>query len=299
MNNIINKYTLNFQNAFAIGNHNKALEIRDKYLHLTQKESQIKHNYLREFYYLLEESNDLDLLLKYYQYKDFSDSQRHFLSNKIAKLVVPVDCVKAFEYSINNEIKYLVVKELSKKDIEKLIFDLDLAREQRKMAFQDYDESLLKIAFESFEKYPEISESILDKFKNRLEAPSNILDLQVLLAVKKSKDNFENIDKYLNEVDDLDFVKAKVILEIVNFYKDDIDKVIDLIFIEINKFHSDFIKYDTVYNIQKVTNKDYSKELQELSKSLQLDDDNISFDNEVWFGFLLEKFLPLTIIELK
>ena len=299
MNNTINKYTLDFQNAFAIGNHNKALEIRDKYLHLTQKESQIKHNYLREFYYLLEESNDLDLLLKYYQYKDFSDSQRHFLSNKIAKLVVPVDCEKAFEYSINNEIKYLVVKELSKKDIENLICDLDLAREQRKMTFQDYDESLLKIAFESFEKYPEISESILDKFKNRLEAPSNILDLQVLLAVKKSKDNFENIDKYLNEVDDLDFVKAKVILEIVNSYKDDIDKVIDLIFIEINKFHSDFIKYDTVYNIQKVTNKDYSKELQELSKSLQLDDDNISFDNEIWFGFLLEKFLPLTIIELK
>lgn len=299
MNNTINKYTLDFQNAFAIGNHNKALEIRDKYLNLTQKESQIKHNYLREFYYLLEESNDLDLLLKYYQYKDFSDSQRHFLSNKIAKLVVPVDCEKAFEYSINNEIKYLVVKELSKKDIEKLIFDLDLAREQRKMTFQDYDESLLKIAFESFEKYPEISESILDKFKNRLEAPSDILDLQVLLAVKKSKDNFENIDKYLNEVDDLDFVKAKVILEIVDFYKDDIDKVIDLIFIEINKFHSDFIKYDTVYNIQKVTNKDYSKKLQELSKSLQLDDDNISFDNEIWFGFLLEKFLPLTIIELK
>ena len=299
MNNTINKYTLDFQNAFAIGNHNKALEIRDKYLNLTQKESQIKHNYLREFYYLLEESNDLDLLLKYYQYKDFSDSQRHFLSNKIAKLVVPLDYEKAFEYSIENEIKYLVVKELSKKDIEKLIFDLDLAREQRKMAFQDYDESLLKIAFESFEKYPEISESILDKFKNRLEAPSDILDLQVLLAVKKSKDNFENIDKYLNEVDDLDFVKAKVILEIVNFYKDDIDKVIDLIFIEINKFHSDFIKYDTVYNIQKVTNKDYSKELQELSKSLQLDDDNISFDNEIWFGFLLEKFLPLTIIELK
>ena len=289
MNNIINKYTLDFQNAFAIGNHNKALEIRDKYLHLTQKESQIKHNYLREFYYLLEESNDLDLLLKYYQYKDFSDSQRHFLSNKIAKLVVPVDCEKVFEYSIENEIKYLVTKELSKKDIEKLIFDLDLAREQIKMTFQDYDESLLKIAFESFEKYPEISESILDKFKNRLEAPSDILDLQVLLAVKKSKDNFENIDKYLNEVDNLDFVKAKVILEIVDFYKDDIDKVIDLIFIEIDKFHSDFIKYDTVYNIQKVTNKDYSKKLQELSKSLQLDDDNISFDNEVWFGFLVEK----------
>ena len=299
MNNIINKYALDFQNAFEIGNHNKALEIRDKYLNLTQKESQIKHNYLREFYYLLEESNDLDLLLKYYQYKDFSDSQRHFLSNKIAKLVVPLDYEKAFEYSINNEIKYLVVKELSKKDIEKLIFDLDLAREQRKMAFQDYDESLLKIAFESFEKYPEISESILDKFKNRLEAPSNILDLQVLLAVKKSKDNFENIDKYLNEVDDLDFIKAKIILELVDFYKDDIDKVIDLIFIEIDKFHSDFIKYDTVYNIQKVTNKDYSKKLQELSKSLQLDDDNISFDNEIWFGFLLEKFLPLTIIELK
>lgn len=289
MNNIINKYTLDFQNAFAIGNHNKALEIRDKYLHITQKESQIKHNYLREFYYLLEESNDLDLLLKYYQYKDFSDSQRHFLSNKIAKLVVPLDYEKAFEYSTENEIKYLVTKELSKKDIEKLIFDLDLAREQRKMTFQDYDESLLKIAFESFEKYPEISESILDKFKNRLEAPSDILDLQILLAVKKSKDNFENIDKYLNEVDDLDFVKAKVILEIVDFYKDDIDKVIDLIFIEIDKFHSDFIKYDTVYNIQKVTNKDYSKKLQELSKSLQLDDDNISFDNEVWFGFLVEK----------
>ena len=291
MNNTINKYTLDFQNAFAIGNHNKALEIRDKYLHLTQKESQIKHNYLREFYYLLEESNDLDLLLKYYQYKDFSDSQRHFLSNKIAKLVVPLDCEKVFEYSIENEIKYLVMKELSKKDIEKLIFDLDLAREQRKMTFQDYDESLLKIAFESFEKYPEISESILDKFKNRLEAPSNILDLQVLLAVKKSKDNFENIDKYLNELDDFDFVKAKVILEIVDFYKDDIDKVIDLIFIEINKFYSDFIKYDTVYNIQKVTNKDYSKKLQELSKSLQLDDDNISFDSEIWFEFLVERII--------
>ena len=291
MNNIINKYALDFQNAFEIGNHNKALEIRDKYLNLTQKESQIKHNYLREFYYLLEESNDLDLLLKYYQYKDFSDSQRHFLSNKIAKLVVPVDCEKAFEYSINNEIKYLVVKELSKKDIENLICDLDLAREQRKMTFQDYDESLLKIAFESFEKYPEISESILDKFKNRLEAPSDILDLQILLAVKKSKDNFENIDKYLNEVDDLDFIKAKIILEIIDFYKNDIDKVIDLIFIEINKFNSDFIKYDTLYNIQKVTNKDYSKELQELSKSLQLDDNNISFDSEIWFGFLVERII--------
>ena len=114
MNNIINKYTLDFQNAFAIGNHNKALEIRDKYLHITQKESQIKHNYLREFYYLLEESNDLDLLLKYYQYKDFSDSQRHFLSNKIAKLVVPVDCEKAFEYSINNEIKGTSNNQLSR-----------------------------------------------------------------------------------------------------------------------------------------------------------------------------------------
>ncbi len=79
------------------------------------------------------------------------------------------------------------------------------------------------------------------------------------MQLKNSKDNFENIDKYLNEVDDLDFVKAKVILEIVDFYKNDIDKVIDLIFIEINKFYSDFIKYDTVYNIQKVTNKDYSK----------------------------------------
>ncbi len=45
MNNIINKYTLDFSNPFAIGNHNKALEIRDKYLNLTQKESQIKHNY--------------------------------------------------------------------------------------------------------------------------------------------------------------------------------------------------------------------------------------------------------------
>jgi hypothetical protein len=30
--------------------------------------------------------------------------------------------------------------------------------------------------------------------------------------------------------------------------------------------------------------------LQELSKSLQLDDDNISFDSEIWFGFLLEKY---------
>ena len=114
---------------------------------------------------------------------------------------------------------------------------------------------------------------------------------------------FSNFSSSINVADisgwsDTGF-KAKVILEIVDFYKDDIDKVIDLIFIEINKFHSDFIKYDTVYNIQKVTNKDYSKELQELSKSLQLDDDNISFDNEIWFGFLLEKFLPLTIIELK
>ena len=275
MNNIINKYTLDFQNAFAIGNHNKALEIRDKYLNLTQKESQIKHNYLREFYYLLEESNDLNLLLKYYQYKDFSDSQRHFLLNKIAKK--------------ENEIKSLVAKELSKKDIEKLIYDLDLVREQKKMTFQDYNESLLKIAFESFEKYPEISESILDKLKNNLESPSDILDLQVLLAVKKSKDNFKNIDKYLNEVDNLDFIKAKIILEIIDFYKKDIDKVIDLIFIEINKFNSDFIKYDTLYNIQKVTNKDYSEELQELSKSLKLDDDNISFDSEIWFGFLVGK----------
>ncbi len=56
---------------------------------------------------------------------------------------------------------------------------------KEKWLFKYYDESLLKIAFESFEKYPEISESILDKFKNRLEAPSDILDLQVLLAVKK------------------------------------------------------------------------------------------------------------------
>ena len=289
MNNIINKYTLDFQNAFAIGNHNKALEIRDKYLNLTQKESQIKHNYLREFYYLLEESNDLDLLLKYYQYKDFSDSQRHFLSNKIAKLVVPLDCEKVFEYSINNEIKYLVVKELSKKDIEKLICDLDLVREQRKMTFQDYDESLLKIAFESFEKYPDISQNILDRFQNSLEVPNDILDLQVLIAVRKSKDDFTNIPKYIEEIDDLDFIKAKIILQIVDFYKDDIDKVIDFIFVSIDKFYSDSIKYETIYNIQKVTNKNYSQKLKELSKNINLDDDSISFDNKIWFEFLVNR----------
>ena len=61
----------------------------------------------------MEESNDLDLLLKYYQYKDFSDSQRHFLSNKIAKLVVPLDYEKAFEYSTENDIKYLVFVNLN------------------------------------------------------------------------------------------------------------------------------------------------------------------------------------------
>ncbi len=88
----------------------------------------------------------------------------------------------------------------------------------------------------------------------------------------------------------MDFVKAKVILEIVNFYKDDISKLIDFIFIEINKFHSDFIKYDTIYNIQKVTNKNFLQELKELSKSLRLDYDNISFDNEIWFNFLIKKY---------
>jgi hypothetical protein len=31
--------------------------------------------------------------------------------------------------------------------------------------------------------------------------------------------------------------------------------------------------------------------LQELSKSLQLDDDNISFDSEIWFEFLVERII--------
>lgn len=319
----INQKNLEFQEALVNQNHKKALEVRDEYLNLTQIQSHIKHNYFRELIYLLEESNDLELLIKYYLSDNIPENQKYFLRNKISKLYISIDYEKALEYSKDDEIKYLVAKEIAKKDftkaqvlideidnlsfyygylvftliyknfdkdeIEELIKDLDIAKEQRKIRKDTYVESLLKIAFESFEKYPDISQNILDRFKNSLEVPSDILDLQVLIAVKKSKDDFTNIPKYIEEIDDLDFIKAKVILQIIDFYKDDIDKVIDLIFIEINKFYSDFIKYDTVYNIQKVTNKDYSKKLQELSKSLQLDDDNISFDSEIWFGFLVEK----------
>ena len=317
--------TLEFQNALAIGNHFKALEIRDKYLHLTQKESQIKYTYLREFLYLLEDSNDLNLLLKYNQCKDFSDSQKYLLSNKIAKLLVPINYEKALEYSQENEIKYLVVKEIAKKDfskaqtlideidelsffygfqvfslvfknysnkdIEKLITDLDLAREEKKVTLDDYQESLIKIAIEAFEKFPEYSETILDKFKSYNTVPSNILDLQVLVAIKKSKDDFKNINKYLEELDNLDFIKSKIILEIVNYYKNDLDNVIDFIFTSIDKLHSDFIKYNTVYNIQKITNNNYSQQLKCLSKNLQLNNDNIIFDNKVLFEFLIKNLV--------
>ncbi|MDN5095810.1 hypothetical protein [Aliarcobacter butzleri] len=318
-----NRLTLEFQKALQLGNHLKALEIRDEYLLLTQEKSKIKHKYLREFYYLLEESDDLELLVKYHQYKDFSNSQKYLLSNKIAKLLVPINYEKAFEYSQENEIKYLVAKEIAKKDfskaqilideidelsfyygylvfslifkncsnkeIENLITDLDLAREQKKVTLDDYQDSLIKIAIEVFEKFPEISETILNKFKSHTTVPSSILDLQVLVAIKKSKDDFENIIKYLDEVDDLDFIKAKIILEIVKIYKNDIDKVINSIFLVIDKFHSDFIKYDIFYNIQKIINKDYSQKLKELSKNLQFDDDNINFDEEIWLRYFINR----------
>ncbi|OCL92456.1 hypothetical protein AAX27_01234 [Aliarcobacter thereius] len=319
----INQKNLEFQEALSNQNHKKALEVRDEYLNLTQTQSHIKHNYLRELIYFLEESNDLELLIKYYDSDTIPENQKYFLRNKIAKLYISIDYEKALEYSKDDEIKYLVAKEIAKKDftkaqvlideidnlsfyygylvftlvyknfdkneIEELIKDLDIAKEQRKIRKDTYVESLLKIAFESFEKYPDISQNILDRFKNSLEVPSDILDLQVLIAVKKSKDDFTNIPKYIEEIDDLDFIKAKVILQIVDFYKDDIDKVIESIFISIDKFYSDAIKYETIYNIQKVTNKNYSQELKELSKNINLDDDSISFDNEIWFGFLVEK----------
>ncbi|RBQ31635.1 hypothetical protein CRU92_05315 [Arcobacter sp. FW59] len=319
----INQKNLEFQEALSNQNHKKALEIRDEYLNLTQTQSHIKHNYFRELIYLLENSNDLELLIKYYLSDKIPENQKYFLRNKIAKLYISIDYEKALGYSKDDEIKYLVAKEIAKKDftkaqvlideidnlsfyygylvftliyknfdkdeIEELIKDLDIAREQKKVTSEDFEESLLKIASESFEKYPDISQNILDRFQNSLEAPNNILDLQVLIAVKKSKDDFTNIPKYIEEIDDLDFIKAKVILQIVDFYKDDIDKVIDFIFILIDKFYSDAIKYETIYNIQKVTNKNYSQELKELSKNINLDDDSISFDNKIWFEFLVEK----------
>jgi len=273
--------------------------------------------------YLLEESNDLELLIKYYDSDTIPENQKHFLAYKIAKLYIPIDYEKALEYSKNDEIKYLVAKEIAKKDftkaqvlideidnlsfyygylvftlvyknfdkneIEELIKDLDIAKEQKKVTSEDFEESLLKIAFESFEKYPDISQNILDRFQNSLEVPNDILDLQVLIAVKKSKDDFINIPKYIEEIDDLDFIKAKIILQIVDFYKDDIDKVIDFVFVSIDKFYSDAIKYETIYNIQKVTNKNYSQKLKELSKNINLDDDSLSFDNKIWFEFLVNR----------
>ncbi len=319
----INQKNLEFQEALVNQNHKKALEVRDEYLNLTQSASHIKHNYLRELIYLLEESNDLELLIKYYDSDTIPENQKHFLAYKIAKLYIPIDYEKALEYSKNDEIKYLVAKEIAKKDftkaqvlideidnlsfyygylvftlvyknfdkneIEELIKDLDIAKEQKKVTSEDFEESLLKIAFESFEKYPDISQNILDRFQNSLEVPNDILDLQVLIAVRKSKDDFTNIPKYIEEIDDLDFIKAKIILQIVDFYKDDIDKIIDFIFVSIDKFYSDSIKYETIYNIQKVTNKNYSQKLKELSKNINLDDDSISFDNKIWFEFLVNR----------
>ena len=181
------------------------------------------------------------------------------------------------------------VSTLKKGDLIDAMLELDEQEEQKEAAEEAREESLLKIAFESFEKYPDISQNILDRFQNSLEVPNDILDLQVLIAVKKSKDDFINIPKYIEEIDDLDFIKAKIILQIVDFYKDDIDKVIDFVFVSIDKFYSDAIKYETIYNIQKVTNKNYSQKLKELSKNINLDDDSISFDNKIWFEFLVNR----------
>ena len=320
---MLEKMNLEFQIALLEQNHKKALEIRDNYLNITQSKSNIEHNYFRELVYLLEESNDLEFILKYYNNDKFLENQKQFLRQKIAKLYVPIDYEKSFYYSKDDEIKYLVAKEIAKKDfqkaqilideideldfyygflvftliyknsfkseIEDLIKDLDLSKEQKRVALGDYEESLLKIAFESFEKFSDISEDILKRFQNSSSSPSDILDLQVLVTVKKAKEDFTNTSTFIDEMDNLDFIKARAIEQIVDFYKDDIDKIIDSIFMSIDKFYSDFIKYDIVYKIQKVTNKNYFKELEELSKNLRLDDDSISFDNQIWFDYLIQK----------
>lgn len=319
MENKIKEKNIEFQEALALCNHKKTLEIRDEYLNLTQSKSQIQHTYIREFLYLLEESNDLELLIKYYKNDKLSPNQKYLLSNKIAKLLVPIDYKKAIEFSKENEIKYLVAKELvkndftksqsfineineisfhygfiafslliksNKKDLENLIEDLDAKREKNKINESDYEESLLKISFEVFETFPEISQAILNEFQNKDSVPSDILDLQILITIKKAKEDFKNITQFINDMDNLDFIKAKAILEIVRYYKNDISEIIDFIFISIDKFHSDFAKYDVIYNIQKLTNQDYSKELSKLARKLNLDDETMSFDNEIWFEYL-------------
>ena len=292
----INKKTLEFQDALSNCNHKKALEIRDEYLNLTQSSSQVQHTYLREFLYLLEESNNLEFLIKYYKNDKLSRNQKYFLANKIAKLFIPLDYEKAIEFSKENEIKYLVARKIAekdfikaqylmkeideisfhygflafslikkKKDIENLIENLGIQKKENKINEYDYDESLLKISFEVFEKFPEISQAILNKFQNRNSVPSDILDLQILVTIKKAKEDSKNIAKFINQMDDLDFIKSKTILELAKFYKDDINIVIDSLLIAIDEFHSDFVKYDMIYNIQKITNQDYSKKLEILA----------------------------------
>lgn len=315
----INKKTLEFQDALSNCNHKKALEIRDEYLNLTQSSSQVQHTYLREFLYLLEESNNLEFLIKYYKNDKLSRNQKYFLANKIAKLFIPLDYEKAIEFSKENEIKYLVARKIAekdfikaqylmkeideisfhygflafslikkKKDIENLIEDLGIQKKENKIDEYDYDESLLKISFEVFEKFPEISQAILNKFQNRNSVPSDILDLQILVTIKKAKEDSKNIVKFINQMDDLDFIKSKTILELAKFYKDDINIVIDSLLIAIDEFHSDFVKYDMIYNIQKITNQDYSKKLEILALKLGFNDDSISFDSEIWFQYLIK-----------
>ena len=315
----INKKTLEFQDALSNCNHKKALEIRDEYLNLTQSSSQVQHTYLREFLYLLEESNNLEFLIKYYKNDKLSRNQKYFLANKIAKLFIPLDYEKAIEFSKENEIKYLVARKIAekdfikaqylmkeideisfhygflafslikkKKDIENLIEDLGIQKKENKIDEYDYDESLLKISFEVFEKFPEISQAILNKFQNRNSVPSDILDLQILVTIKKAKEDSKNIAKFINQMDDLDFIKSKTILELAKFYKDDINIVIDSLLIAIDEFHSDFVKYDMIYNIQKITNQDYSKKLEILALKLGFNDDSISFDSEIWFQYLIK-----------
>jgi hypothetical protein len=126
----------------------------------------------------------------------------------------------------------------------------------------------------------------LDRFQNIDSIPSDILDLQILITIKKAKEDFRNVTQFINEMDNLDFIKAKAILEIVRYYKNDISNIIDFIFISIDKFHSDFAKYDVIYNIQKLTNQDYSKKLSILARKLNLDDETMSFDSEIWFEYL-------------
>ena len=64
---MLEKMNLEFQIALLEQNHKKALEIRDNYLNITQSKSNIEHNYFIELVYLLEESNDLEFILKYRQ----------------------------------------------------------------------------------------------------------------------------------------------------------------------------------------------------------------------------------------